>query len=145
MSALVIIIITSIILNISFAWNIGPINEKLFSKRTVPLIDTFSRLKYHETIKIQHNQFHSIDDSLNPYYPMNGKIEFHAFGNYYKLWIRKNVELFSDNFHYAEHTRNNITNEFEFKHHSFDIHQCHYTAKLGNIFILDTTTHDNKS
>ena len=47
-----------------------------------------------------------------------------AFGHYYKLWIRRNVQLFSDDLHYTEHITNEINKEVEFKHSSFDLHKC---------------------
>ena len=95
-------------------------------KRTTRLFD---RLSYHETIKLKHNQFHHIDTGPTPIYPMNGKIEFHAFGRYYRLLIRQNLELFSDNFVIEHHIYNNKTNKIE-RHQSKQIPKCHYTAQL---------------
>eukprot|EP01083_Nonionella_stella_P019496 54151_1 len=89
----------------------------------------FERLKYYEIIRIKHNQFHLIDTGDTPIYPMNGKVEFHAFGHYYKLLIRKNVELFADNFVIERRTYDPITNRTH-KTQSFDVPQCHYTSEI---------------
>ena len=88
----------------------------------------FDRLRHHELITFEHNQFHHIDDVQIPIYPMNGKLEFYAFGRYYKLLIRKNVELFSDNFVIERHKLDNITKKIH-KTKSFEVPQCHYTAE----------------
>ena len=42
--------------------------------------DVLNRLKYHETTWIKTSQMKFIDDSDIPNYPLNGKLEFDAFG-----------------------------------------------------------------
>ena len=94
----------------------------------------FDRLKYHEIITFNHNQFHQIDTGSHPIYPTNGKLEFFAFNRHYKLLIRKNLELFSDSFHTATHRFNHTTQEWEKEIHSTEIPQCYYTAELIPIY-----------
>ena len=96
-------------------------------KQGTPLLD---RIKYHETIKLLHNQFHHIDTGTMPVYPMNGKVEFNAFGRYYRLLIRQNLELFGDNFVVETHRYNQITKKMERNTISSEIPKCHYTAEL---------------
>ena len=91
----------------------------------------FDRLKYHETVRIDHNQFHHIDNGHTPIYPMNGRIEFDAFGHHYRLLIRQNRELFADTFSVRRHRVNVSTNSMEHSVHSLSVPQCHYTAELS--------------
>ena len=100
-------------------------------KHGTPLLD---RIKYHETIKLLHNQFHHIDTGTMPVYPMNGKVEFNAFGRYYRLLIRQNLELFGDNFIVESHRYNKITQKMERETISTEIPKCHYTAELIHNF-----------
>ena len=61
---------------------------------------------------------------------MNGKIEFNAFGRYYRLLIRQNLELFHDNFTIHRHVYNETTNKIEKMLISSEAPKCHYTAEL---------------
>jgi len=71
---------------------------------------------------LKHNQLHRIDDADKPTYPMNGIIEFDAFGNHYKLWIRKHVELLHPNFVASLRNGDSVT------YKTFE--NCHYIAEV---------------
>ena len=124
---------------------ISTLNAFNLYKSSHPLRKTtrlFDRLKYHETITFNHNQFHEIDTGFTPIYPTNGKLEFYAFNRHYKLLVRKNLELFSDSFHTATHRFNKTTQKWDKEIHSTEIPQCYYTIELliiqTNIYSLST-------
>eukprot|EP01084_Bolivina_argentea_P105299 188523_1 len=121
----VMFILIIFLMNTASGWNLYKSNHP--TRKTSEL---FERLSYHEIITFKHNQFHKIDDHDKPLYPMNGRLEFNAFGNHYSLLIRKNVELFSDKFKTELHRFNKSTQILDKYIISTEIPQCYYTAEM---------------
>eukprot|EP00485_Elphidium_margaritaceum_P010738 CAMPEP_0202686732 /NCGR_PEP_ID=MMETSP1385-20130828/2498_1 /ASSEMBLY_ACC=CAM_ASM_000861 /TAXON_ID=933848 /ORGANISM="Elphidium margaritaceum" /LENGTH=1765 /DNA_ID=CAMNT_0049341379 /DNA_START=29 /DNA_END=5329 /DNA_ORIENTATION=+ len=90
----------------------------------------FNRLKHHEIVQFRHNQFHAVDSGEKAIYPMNGLLEFEAFGRVYTMRIRKNVELFSDSFRQEIHRWNESTQSLDRIVHGLEKPQCYYTAEV---------------
>jgi len=99
------------------------------NKRTTELFD---RLKYFEVIRFRHNQFQSVDSGPSAVYPMNGRLSFTAFGFEHRLLVRKNLELFSSDFHTVTVRRNSSTLEMERIVERPGIPQCYYSAEMDN-------------
>eukprot|EP01084_Bolivina_argentea_P153613 267848_1 len=119
-----------ILLSLNIVWCSASFNLYKSSHPTRKTTELFERLAYHELITFSHNQFHLIDGSGSPVYPMNGRLSFSAFGHHYSLLIRKNVELFADSYHTETHRYNEEHQRMDKVVHSTRIPECYYTAEV---------------